>query len=48
MRKIANGAQLRKLPLFVAVLGCLYGTPALAQDAAQAKPEEAKSQDADK
>ncbi|HMT37596.1 MAG TPA: Plug domain-containing protein, partial [Thermomonas sp.] len=48
MRKHANGAQLRKLPLVIAMVGCLYGAPALAQDAAQAKPEESKSQDADK
>ena len=48
MRKHANGAQLRKLPLVIAMVGCLYGAPALAQDAAQAKPEETKSQDADK
>lgn len=48
MRKHANGAQLRKLPLVIAMVGCLYGAPVLAQDAAQAKPEETKPQDADK
>ncbi len=46
MRKIVTGIRIRKLPLCVAMLGCLYGTAAMAQDApaqdADAQQEEAK------
>ena len=48
MKKYSGAAQLRKLPLFVAMLGCLYGMPALAQEAGTKKPDAAKQEEAKK
>lgn len=45
MKKTTQRAQLRKLPLFVAMIGCLYGAPVLAEEAAQANPDQAKQQE---
>ena len=49
MRKAAKGVTFRKLPLCIAMLGCLYGGTAMAQDAPvaadqdyQTKKEEGK------
>ena len=39
MRKSGKELRLRKLPLFVAMVGCLYGTAAFAQDATPAQEE---------
>ncbi|SHE92579.1 TonB-dependent receptor domain-containing protein [Thermomonas hydrothermalis] len=43
--KKAQSARLRQLPLFIAVLGCLYGMPALAQDSNADKADQAKQQE---
>ncbi|MFN3702663.1 TonB-dependent receptor plug domain-containing protein [Thermomonas sp.] len=48
MSKKAKNSLLKKLPLFVAVAGCLYGTAALAQDAAPQEKKEETSKDATK
>ncbi|MCR6495822.1 TonB-dependent receptor plug domain-containing protein [Thermomonas sp. S9] len=45
MKKHAQVAQLRKLPLFLAVLGCLYGAPVLAQEAGDQKQDSAAKQE---
>jgi len=39
MRKAAKGMKFRKLPLCIAMLGCLYGGTAMAQDAAAASQD---------
>ena len=45
MRKAAKGMKFRKLPLCVAMLGCLYGGAALAQDAPATGSQDAKKED---
>ena len=45
MSKFDKGMQLRKLPLCIAMLGCLYGTTAIAQDA-PAQPQEDEKKEA--
>ncbi len=43
MRKVEKKSKFRKLPLCIAMVSCLYGTAAMAQDApAQSSQEEAK------
>lgn len=44
MTKIAKGTKFRKLPLCIAMLGCLYGASAVAQDAPATDEKEDKKE----
>ena len=48
MSKFDKGLKFRKLPLCIAMLGCLYGTTAMAQDAPAQAEAEAQQDDAKK
>ena len=48
MRKAGKGIQFRKLPLCVAMLGCLYGGNAFAQEAQKGDQDEQKQEEAKK